>query len=79
METEIYVAVFDIIWILFVQIELFLDPSGLDVVKVFFILGLVFFVPFEHHVDSLAIFDVLDGLRQIFIFLNLIFGFLGFL
>ena len=75
METEIYVAVFDIIWILFEQIELFLDSPGLNVVKVLFILGLVLFVPFEHHVDSFAIFDVLDGLRQIFGWLGLNVGF----
>ena len=75
VETEFYVAVFDIVWVFFVQIELFLDPSGLDMVEVLFVLGLVLFVPFEHHVDSFAIFDFLDGLRQIFGWLGLNVGF----
>ena len=58
-------AVFGVMGVLFEQIELFLDPVGLQVVKVLFVLGLVLFVLLKHHVDSLAIFDVLDGVRQI--------------
>ena len=55
-------AIFEVIWVLFEQIEFFLDPPRLEVVKVLFVLGLVFFVPLEHQEDSFAFLDVLHEL-----------------
>ena len=66
VKTEISVAVFGIIWVLFEQIELFYDHFGLEQIKALFVLSLVLFVFLEHHEDFLTIFDVLDGLCLIF-------------
>ena len=62
VESEVDLAVFDIIWVLFEQIEFFLDPPRLEVVKVLFVLWLIFFVPLEHQEDSFAFLDVLHEL-----------------
>ena len=81
VESEVNLAVNDVIWVLFEQVELFLDPSGLEVVKVLFVLGLIFLVPLESHIDFFALLDLLYefgqicgwlGLFYIFDFINLV-------
>ena len=49
IETDIYVAIIDIIWVLFEQIHLSLDFPGLKNVKKPLVLWFVLFVFLEHH------------------------------
>ena len=65
VKTEVGLTICDVIWVLFKQIELFLDPPGLRVVKVLFVLGLVLFVPLEHHEAFFTHQDVLYEEGQI--------------
>ena len=62
VKSEVGEAISDVIRVLFEQIELFLDPPGLEVVKVQFVLGLVFLVSLELHEDFFAPLDFLHEL-----------------
>ena len=75
VESEVNLAVNDVIWVLFEQVELFLDPSGLEVVKVLFVLGLIFLVPLESHIDFFALLDFLYEFGQICGWLGLFYNF----
>ena len=66
VKSEVGEAISDVIRVLFEQIELFLDPPGLDVVKVLFVLGLVFLVSLELHKDFFALKNVFNEERQMF-------------
>ena len=66
VKSEVGEAISDVIRVLFEQILLFLDPPGLRVVKVLFVLGLVLFVSLEPHKDFFALKDFFNEERQIF-------------
>ena len=66
IKSKVDMAICDVIGVLFEQIELFLDPPGLDVVKVLFVLGLVFLVSLEPHKDFFALKNVFNEERQMF-------------
>ena len=66
VKSEVGEAISDVIRVLFEQIELFLDPPGLEVVKVLFVLGLVFLVPLELHKDFFALLELSDEVSQIY-------------
>ena len=66
VESEVNLAICDVIRVLFEQIELFLDPPRLDVVKVLFVLGFVFLVSLELYEDFFALKNVFNEERQMF-------------
>ena len=75
VESEVNLAICDVIRVLFEQIELFLDPPRLEVVKVLFVLGLVFLVSLESHIDFFALLDLLHEFGQICGWLSLFYIF----
>ena len=66
VKSKVGEAISDVIRVLFEQILLFLDPPGLRVVKVLFVLGLVLFVSLEPHKDFFALKNVFNEERQMF-------------
>ena len=71
VKTEVGSTICDVIWVLLEQIELFLDPPGLDVVKVLFVLRLVFLVSLELYEDFFALLDFFHEFGQICCWLGL--------
>ena len=63
--TEDGLAACDVVWVLFEKIKFFLDPPGLGVVKVPFVLGIIFLVPLEHQIDFFTLLDILHELCQL--------------